>query len=405
MAKDADERYPSAGDLGRAAQAAAAGTVPTEPERVVARGAAAPGFAPTEPGIAAEARTRTAAPPPRAVARRRGADRLDRGRGWRARRGDLAVVLLDARRRPGAQAAPTPTPTPTATATATPVAKEASRRSRGSATGRAALVLTGGDLLVAGQHEWLTRIKADTGAEYAKHPKVGPDINAMVEFGGSVWMTLGFDRQVVRLDARTGKVRKRLKIAERPTRVAVDSQRAVGRDRAANGGRAGAALRPPRDADPGDHGPRGRRRPRRRRRRDLGGQGPHEQGRAADARRDEPRRLGVAAVPGRVRALRRRRPLGDARRRGRDRPRRRRDRQPADRRGRSQPGADACSRGATSSSPAATTTRSWSWTRDTLKAVGPPIEVGFNPYALAADERSVWVTGLGDNTLTRIDYR
>ena len=41
----------------------------------------------------------------------------------------------------------------------------------------------------------------------------------------------------------------------------------------------------------------------------------------------------------------------------------------------------------------------------TLKPAGEPIDVGFNPYALAADERSVWVTGLGDNTLTRIDYR
>jgi YVTN family beta-propeller protein len=41
----------------------------------------------------------------------------------------------------------------------------------------------------------------------------------------------------------------------------------------------------------------------------------------------------------------------------------------------------------------------------TLKRIGKPIEVGFNPYAMVADERSVWVTGLGDNTLTRIDYR
>ncbi|MDA0164516.1 serine/threonine protein kinase, partial [Solirubrobacter ginsenosidimutans] len=63
MAKEADERYPSAGDLGRAAQAAVAGTVPTEPERVVARGAAAPDAALTEPGIAADASTPTAATP------------------------------------------------------------------------------------------------------------------------------------------------------------------------------------------------------------------------------------------------------------------------------------------------------------------------------------------------------
>ena len=56
MAKNAEDRYPSAGDLGRAARAVAAGTTPSEPERIVARGAAAPGAAPSEPGIAAEAR-------------------------------------------------------------------------------------------------------------------------------------------------------------------------------------------------------------------------------------------------------------------------------------------------------------------------------------------------------------
>jgi DNA-binding beta-propeller fold protein YncE len=41
----------------------------------------------------------------------------------------------------------------------------------------------------------------------------------------------------------------------------------------------------------------------------------------------------------------------------------------------------------------------------TLRLVGRPIDVGLNPYAMAADRRSVWVTGLADNTLTRIDYR
>jgi serine/threonine-protein kinase len=42
LAKDPADRYPSAGDLGRAAQAAAEGRPVTESERVVARGAAAP---------------------------------------------------------------------------------------------------------------------------------------------------------------------------------------------------------------------------------------------------------------------------------------------------------------------------------------------------------------------------
>ena len=42
MAKDPEERYPSAGDLGRAALAAAANRRPAERERIVAKGAAAP---------------------------------------------------------------------------------------------------------------------------------------------------------------------------------------------------------------------------------------------------------------------------------------------------------------------------------------------------------------------------
>ena len=64
-----------------------------------------------------------------------------------------------------------------------------------------------GDLFVAGSSAWLTRIDAATGDEGGDHLKAGDDINTMVAFGGNVWMTLGFDREVVRLDARTGKVR------------------------------------------------------------------------------------------------------------------------------------------------------------------------------------------------------
>src|SRR6478735_5037747 len=47
LAKDPDERYPSAGDLGRAALAAAANRTPSERERLVATGAAAPVESPT----------------------------------------------------------------------------------------------------------------------------------------------------------------------------------------------------------------------------------------------------------------------------------------------------------------------------------------------------------------------
>ena len=58
LAKDPEERYPSAGDLGRAALAAAAGRRPSERERLVAKGAAAPIEAPTVTAAA-----RPAAPP------------------------------------------------------------------------------------------------------------------------------------------------------------------------------------------------------------------------------------------------------------------------------------------------------------------------------------------------------
>src|SRR4051794_5406483 len=60
MAKTPQERFPSAGDLGRAARAAAAGRAPSTPERMVARGAAAPGGARSEAGLATDASTVTA---------------------------------------------------------------------------------------------------------------------------------------------------------------------------------------------------------------------------------------------------------------------------------------------------------------------------------------------------------
>jgi hypothetical protein len=61
MAKDPDDRFQSAGDLGRAALAAVEGRVPRAPERMVARGDAAPAEPPTAP---ARTQPREAAPPP-----------------------------------------------------------------------------------------------------------------------------------------------------------------------------------------------------------------------------------------------------------------------------------------------------------------------------------------------------
>jgi serine/threonine-protein kinase len=53
LAKQPDERYPSAGDLARAARAALTGSLPSQPERSLATGLAAPAaFEPTAPGLA-----------------------------------------------------------------------------------------------------------------------------------------------------------------------------------------------------------------------------------------------------------------------------------------------------------------------------------------------------------------
>ena len=80
MAKLPEERFPSAGDLGRAALAATAGMTATQPERSVARGAAAP-------ARPVEFSTRTAAGPSAPASARVGRRRRRRefGRGGRDR--------------------------------------------------------------------------------------------------------------------------------------------------------------------------------------------------------------------------------------------------------------------------------------------------------------------------------
>jgi streptogramin lyase len=39
------------------------------------------------------------------------------------------------------------------------------------------------------------------------------------------------------------------------------------------------------------------------------------------------------------------------------------------------------------------------------KPVGNPIPVPPNPFAIVADDRWLWVTGVGEHTLSRIAYR
>src|SRR3954453_974982 len=125
MAKDPEERYPSAGDLGRAALAAASNAKPDLRERIVAKGAAAPIEAPTvtaakkppetpQSDSEAEAETRLQSRSNPGIKRRNAL--LTAALIAAAGVGVVTAVALGL----GDDARPTPTPTPTATTSATP---------------------------------------------------------------------------------------------------------------------------------------------------------------------------------------------------------------------------------------------------------------------------------------------
>ena len=420
MAKDPAERYLSAGDLGRAALAAAAGTVPTEPERVVARGAAAPGAAPTEPGLAGEVATRTAATPPLWAPSEPSVGDVSEPTAPAGRRrtplfaavglAALAAVVVAAVLLPGGDDPGSPSarssPAPTATGTPTPTAVAHYAKTIENVSDRPnGLVLAGGDLWVASARQpRLTRVDAATGRERALHPTVGNEVTAIVAFEDDVWVTVGQTHEVIELDGRSGKLGRHFKVDGKPVRLAVDATGLwVGTQ--AQGDGPGRLLHY-----------------------DLAGHlmqtitvnegiGGLVAGDGAiwviKARTDKLARLKAgqtvltdwAALPAPAAAI----AYDD--------------------------GAlwvtlddeDAVARVAADGGNLRTAAAGHSPAQSvvagghlfvasrndntvvvldpkTLKPVGEPIDVGFNPYAMAADERSVWVTGLGDNTLTRIDY-
>jgi streptogramin lyase len=409
MAKDPEERYPSAGDLGRAAIAAAAGTVPHEPERAVARGAAAHGLA-DEPSTRTSPALKGSDPSSGA---REGNLSGRIARGLTPWGGVTAIVvaavvvvaLLSRGDGPGAVVG-TPTATETATATATASGSIAAEVTTIQGVGNrpSGIARIGRELFVTGRTAFVTRIDADSGQEAAEHPKAGDDIRALVAFRGDLWLTLGLDRAVVRLDPRSEKVVKRVQMADRPVRLAV--------------GESGLWVGTERDDGSGQI-----------LRYDLAGHllqtitVPEGVG-------------GLVAGDGALWAVKAR----------------------TNKLAKLKPGATALTDWASLPSPAVSVRfqGGYVWITldgedaiarvdpetgnlrtaaaghspaqcvlagghlfvasrndntvvvldpETLKPDGEPIEVGFNPYALAADERSVWVTGLGDNSLTRIDYR
>jgi sugar lactone lactonase YvrE len=213
MAKDPDDRFPSAGDLGRAALAAASGGAPVPPERVVARGAAAPGGVGAEPGLAPETSTVTSIrpeEPPAAPARRK-------------RRGRLAAVVAGV----------------IALAAVTTVALilsggDPGTRSSGRATVRVVktipdvghrpngVAIAGGDLWVTSSDQLeVVRIDGDTGRKLPQSPRVGLGASDIAADGSNVWVAARRAKQVVRIDGRSGRVTARLHPGAPPWRLAL----------------------------------------------------------------------------------------------------------------------------------------------------------------------------------------
>jgi YVTN family beta-propeller protein len=409
MAKNPDHRYPSAGDLGRAAQAAAVGRSPTEPERMVARGAAAPGAAPTEPGLAAEASTRTAARFPGQRRRRRRAPLVAAGALLAAVGVAAAVPSMrddtnDVSRARGATLAPTAspsvTPSPTPTREALPrLAKTISNVGERPA----ALALAGGDLWITSAREpRLTRVDAATARKRSRRPVVGPDAAMIVAYRGDPWVAMGNARAVLHLDGRTGEVRRRIPVAIVPRRLAVTRHGVWVANSAPEGifrydRNSGALLQ----TIPVPDGVRGM---------IAGGDAlwvvTQTNSKLARLEPGATRVRNWTNLPGTVRSIRfARKALWivldgentvirvDARN-GRYR------------------------RGAAGQGPAQAVYaggRVYVSSQDdntmvvldpkTLQPVQDAIPVGYNPGAMVADDRSLWVVGLGDDSLMRIDYR
>src|SRR5262249_29327101 len=97
---------------------------------------------------------------------------------------------------------------------------------RGSTTRRVGsepngIVLAGGDAwVISYELSTLTRLSRATGVERSQHPRIGIGGNDIAVDGDAIWVARNQDRQIVRLDARSGAITRRLGTTGRPLYLA-----------------------------------------------------------------------------------------------------------------------------------------------------------------------------------------
>ncbi len=402
MAKSPDVRFPSAGDLSRALLAAVGGVAVPQRERMVARGAAAPAGAETEPGLAPEASTVTAPRDTQLLPVRRRPRRavLVGGLAALAGGGALLAVLMTGREEPPPAER---REARGAAATAAPPAPEVAHVTPNVGLRPGGIAFAAGDLWVASHRETrLTRIDAATGLERAQHPHVGLGVVSIAADRDTLWVARREAGRVLRIDARTGRVTRRIRVPAQPSEARGRRHGAVDLTSLGASAAAASALRPRRaplalEPRPPAHRPRAGRRRRRRLAR-----GPRPAGRDAPRPRDAQDHGGGSPPRGAGHAhLRRRRPVGRAADGGHHRAHRASQRAQVTSAAGHRP-TQAVHAGGRVFVASSNDHDVLLFDAETAEQVGEPIRVGRNPSAMATDGRSVWVTSLAENTVTRI---
>jgi serine/threonine-protein kinase len=213
LAKEPDERFPSAGDLARAASAAMAGAAPSQPERSLATGPAAPtGHIPATAPAPSVQPTEQAAPPTEPAA-------------------SPTELAATRHQPPPAQAPPATAPRAPATPPSPPTPPPRSRRSPlpfvlagvallAVAAVGLAIALSGGDD-GGDQKTTTTDGDSDGGPEVVATIPAGDGPDGLTAQGDSVWVVNADGNTLTRIDTNTNKpVGDRVQVGRNPDSVA-----------------------------------------------------------------------------------------------------------------------------------------------------------------------------------------